>query len=368
MYAAAARAAYETSMSARTSPADHTSAQQPHDRDPAGGRTAATMIKSALSELCVRVLSLLCVPLVLRCLAVWQGVAARAHELLCRLFAVAPCQAYEPRQSAVVIVNGSDDDVGRRLALDFSELGYAVFALCPDTQAVSPSESEPLRDASNVSSLIQEWHKRIKRSGRSPWGLLAPIVLDMNSGTQRTHAVETVDAYCATHNLRLVAVIVLPTPAPAPPRPLVGDAADVSAWAEIVRQCLVAPISVVHDYSNLLAAASGRVVLLLASGDQVGMRSAHLRTLESAAHLLREHLGLLGIRVSTVSTGPFAPAAKPSTHMVNVARPGAGALASSGQAGDRGPTVRSVIREVLQPFFVRYEDVWRTVYDIARSR
>lgn len=44
--------------------------------------------------------------------------------------------------------------------------------------------------------------------------MLAPIVLDMNSGAQRAHAVETVDAYCATHNLHLVAVIVLPPSAP----------------------------------------------------------------------------------------------------------------------------------------------------------
>ncbi|OJT14627.1 hypothetical protein TRAPUB_8873 [Trametes pubescens] len=272
---------------------------------------------SSVLQLCIEVLSCICVPLLLKCLAVWQGLARTAHELLSRFLALPPCQVYPPRESAVVIVGG-DDDVGRHLALTFSEQGCTVFALCPDHPAqASPAQSsrEAAQDTSNVSELIQEWHKRIKRSGRSPrWGLLAPIVLDMNSGAQRAHAVETVDAYCATHNLHLVAVIVLPSSAPAPPRPepqpLAGGAADVAAWADVVRRCLVAPIAVVHGYSKLLAAASGRVVLVLASGDQLGMHSAHLHALESAAQFLRREWGLLGIRVATVSAGPFAPASK----------------------------------------------------------
>ncbi|KAH9857058.1 hypothetical protein C2E23DRAFT_865675 [Lenzites betulinus] len=270
-----------------------------------------------LLELCVRVLSVVFVPPLLRCLAVWERGAARAHDLLCRFFAMPPCQVYGPRESAVVIV-GADDDVGRHLALDFSERGCTVFALCPDRPASGSSEA--VRDASNVSSLIQEWHKRIKRSGRAPWGLVAPIVLDMTSGAQRTHAVETVDAYCGTHNLHLVAVIVLQTSGPAPPKPLAGGAADVAAWAAIVRQCLVDPISVVYGYADLLAAASGRVVLLLASGDQLGRPSAHLRAFESAAQYLRRDFDLLGIRVATVSAGPFAPASKPAAQMANAAR------------------------------------------------
>ncbi len=92
----------------------------------------------------------------------------------------------------------------------------------------------------------------------------------------------------------------------------------------------MAPIAVVHGYSKLLAAASGRVVLVLAcelfpaspspcgvchsiwhaAGDQLGMYSAHLHALESAAQFLRREWGLLGIRVATVSAGPFAPASK----------------------------------------------------------
>ncbi|EIW60062.1 uncharacterized protein TRAVEDRAFT_45314 [Trametes versicolor FP-101664 SS1] len=280
------------------------------------GARPSTLFSSVL-QLCIEVLSCIYVPLLLKCLALSQGVARTAHELLSRFLTLPPCQVYPPRESAVVIVGG-DDDIGRHLALTFSEQGCTVFALCPDQPASAPaspaqSSREAAQDASNVSALIQEWHKRIKRSGRSPrWGLLAPIVLDMNSGAQRAHAVETVDAYCATHNLHLVAVIVLPPSAPAPPQPqpLAGGAADVAAWAEVVRRCLVAPISVVHGYSKLLAAASGRVVLVLASGDQLEMRSAHLHALESAAQFLRREWGLLGIRVATVSAGPFAPASK----------------------------------------------------------
>lgn len=47
-------------------------------------------------------------------------------------------------------------------------------------------------------------------------------------------------------------------------KPAVSGQTDVSAWAKIVRQCLVDPITVVQDYAPLLATASGRVVVLLA--------------------------------------------------------------------------------------------------------
>ncbi|KAI0372840.1 hypothetical protein BV20DRAFT_963243 [Pilatotrama ljubarskyi] len=315
-------------------------------------------------HLWVRVVSYLTFSILLKCLALCGRISTWAHERLSQYFALSPCPVYGPRESAIVIIGG-DHDVGRHLALNFSELGCTVFALCSDRQA-SP-HTEPFQNASNVSSLIQEWHKRIKRSGRSPWGLVAPIVLDMNSGAQRAHAVETVDAYCVTHNLHLVAVIVLPTNAPASPKPLASGPTGVSAWAEIVRRCLVDPISAVHGYSSLLAAASGRVVLLLASGDQVGRDSAQLAALESAARFLRREIGPLGIRVSTVSTGPFAPTSKLSVPTVNDAS-AAETFASSGSEGAHNRSVGSTIREVLRHFFVRYEDLWCTLHDIVRSR
>ena len=111
-------------------------------------------------------------------------------------------------------------------------------------------------------------------------------------------------------------------------KPAVSGQTDVSAWAKTVRQCLVDPITVVQDYAPLLATASGRVVVLLAcelsapspvrvpqfprtAGDQLGMGSAHLVTLESAAQFLRQQLSSLEIRVATVSTGPFARTSRP---------------------------------------------------------
>ncbi|KAI8998471.1 hypothetical protein BD414DRAFT_407239 [Trametes punicea] len=265
---------------------------------------------------CVVVLLYLCLSLLFKCLSVWERIKARSHERLCDLLAISPCQVYEPEESAVVIIGG-DEGVGRHIALNFSERGCTVFVLCPE--ALPLPQDQARQDRSNASSLIQEWHQRIKRSGRSPWGLVAPIVLDMSSGAQRTHAYETVDAYCAAHHLQLAAVIVLPTSVristPGAPRSLVRGRTDVSAWADIVRRCLVEPVSVVQDYSNMLAAASGRVVLLAASDDPAWTPSAYVRTLESAARFLRQELGSAGIRVSTVSTGPFAPASKLTAHM-----------------------------------------------------
>lgn len=85
----------------------------------------------------------------------------------------------------------------------------SVREICTDSLPLFPVSLNTSRP-----QLIQEWHTRIKKSGHStsPWGLLAPIVLDMTSHAQRTRAFETVDAYCATHTLYLVAVIVLPAP------------------------------------------------------------------------------------------------------------------------------------------------------------
>ncbi|OBZ75431.1 hypothetical protein A0H81_04125 [Grifola frondosa] len=79
-------------------------------------------------------------------------------------------------------------------------------------------------ETSNISSLLYEWHNKRKKSEHSPWGLVAPIVLDTGSASQRAHAFETVHAYCAAHALHLVSLIVSPPCAPlypwelAPPR------------------------------------------------------------------------------------------------------------------------------------------------------
>ena len=234
--------------------------------------------------------------------ALLDSVISTAHDRLCGLLALPPCDVHDPRESAVLIAGGDDGeysrmaaprssyrvvrharpiempmhllisslypargalvraDIGRPAAFSFSQLGYTVFVLCPDKP---PAPLVHADAGANVSSssvsaqiafmparplnpslrhnrcspcgtlllgvaqrttvpcapphaqLIQEWHQRIKRSPGSPgapWGLVAPIVLDMSSRAQRTRAFETVDAYCSTHHLRLVAALVLPPP------------------------------------------------------------------------------------------------------------------------------------------------------------
>ncbi|KAI0332105.1 hypothetical protein GY45DRAFT_1321406 [Cubamyces sp. BRFM 1775] len=187
----------------------------------------------------------------------------------------------------------------------------------------------------------------------------------MTSGTERAHAFETVDAYCTTHDLHLAAVFVLSATAPAPLKPAISGRTDVSAWAKTVRQCLVDPITVVQDYAPLLATASGRVVVLLASGDQEGMGSAHLVTLESAAQFLRQQLGTLDIRVATVSTGPFARMSRP---LAPTGSDASRTLAWGQRVEECGSGIRSAIGAASQHFFVRYEDVWTICHNIVRLR
>ncbi|KAI0724048.1 hypothetical protein C8T65DRAFT_734550 [Cerioporus squamosus] len=313
---------------------------------------------------CTRIVISMFFRLLLGAFSAIQRCTAGAHERLCRFFWLAQSAVHANRQSAIVIVGG-DDDIGRHIALDFSELGYTVFVLCPDRHRdpqTLASSSTP--DASNVSSrLIQDWHQRIKRSGRSPspWGLVAPIVLDMTSSTQRIRAVETVDAYCASHCLHLVAVIVQAAPGSSTSKPG-REALDVTAWGDVVSQCLVQPLSLVQDYVSLLAAATGRVVLLHTSGHQPWSPSLHKSIILSAAQYLRQELDSQSIKVSTVSVGPFAPSFKSPELTHNEA----GTFAWS----ERGfmPSVRNTIEGVLLQFFVSPEDLRCTLLDIIRSR
>ncbi|KAI0709442.1 hypothetical protein C8Q76DRAFT_770269 [Earliella scabrosa] len=261
------------------------------------------------STLCLfaRIILFIALRLLLETFSIFQSLSYAVHERLCRFFALPPCQVHGPRESAIVIVGG-DDALGRHIAFDCSEQGYTVFALCPDRHPAI--EAAP--DASNVSSLIQEWHQRIKRSGHStsPWGLVAPIVLDMTSSAQRTRAFETVDAYCATHSLHLVAVIVLPPSNYITSKPACTGPVTISAWGNVVRESLVEPISVIQDYVRLLAAVSGRVVLVLASGHQPWISSLSKGALRSVAQYLRQELDVLGIKISTIVAGPSAPVGK----------------------------------------------------------
>ncbi|PIL24161.1 hypothetical protein GSI_13914 [Ganoderma sinense ZZ0214-1] len=316
----------------------------------------------------------LCISLqmLLAALSLVERVSDAAHERLCQFLCLPACEVRGPGNSAVVVVGG-DDALGRHVALSFSQLGYTVFALCPDKpQAQVPSDA----DASNVSSLIQEWHQRIKRSGHSPWGLVAPIVLDVNSDAQRARAVETVDAYCAAHNLHLVALLLVPwrgcTSSKALQSGRAGMDLNVSAWYEALRSHLVEPISIVQDYVGALAVASGRVIVLFSSGHQPWLPSLqrlHKDTLLSAAHFLSQELDPLGIKVSTVSIGPSAPVNASQITHVETSRGHSSARRAARNLGTAGHLwgIPKTIEGVLNYFTVDHEEVWQTVQSIIRS-
>lgn len=196
--------------------------------------------------------------------------------------------------------------VGRNAALSFSELGYTVFALCPNRQEESGPHltSGRSRDVASVRSvlcirpflgsglshrrkprsspkkkLLYIWHNRKERSRSIPWGMVAPMPLNLWSRSQREAVHETVHAHCTNHDLHLVALIISPTSNPlrgtSPPfkfenasdsteRPDVppGIHADEDAWRISVVDEVTEPVIMACDYRTLLSEASGRVIIL----------------------------------------------------------------------------------------------------------
>lgn len=124
------------------------------------------------------------------------------------------------------------------------------------------------------------WHKEKERSGHPAWGLVAPIVLDTQSGTQRTRASETIHAYCDNHSLYLAALVILsPHPEtsawnePASPKdqsPVImtskrrsdRDLTEALMWGDIVSQSIKEPVLLAQDYVEMLSEASGRVIVI----------------------------------------------------------------------------------------------------------
>lgn len=177
----------------------------------------------------------------------------------------------------------SHPGVGRNAALSFSELGYTVFALCPNRQ----EQSGHSRDVASVSpsfpwhisllpfhpKLLYIWHNRKERSRSIPWGLVAPMQLNLWSRSQREAVHETVRAHCNTYHLHLVALLISHDS-----KPLHGtslpflDAPDATespethidedAWRISVLDEVTEPVLMACDYKSLLAEASGRVIVL----------------------------------------------------------------------------------------------------------
>jgi hypothetical protein len=163
--------------------------------------------------------------------------------------------------------------VGRNAALSLSELGYTVFALCPPN---GQEESGPhltsgrSRQVASVRSafswqwlilislrkLLYIWHNRKERSRSIPWGMVAPMPLNLWSRSQREAVHETVRAHCTNYDLHLVALVISSTD-----RPDVSHQ-DQDAWRIGVVDQVTEPVIMASDYSALLSEASGRVIIL----------------------------------------------------------------------------------------------------------
>ncbi|KAH9981263.1 hypothetical protein BGW80DRAFT_322020 [Lactifluus volemus] len=122
-------------------------------------------------------------------------------------FSAVPPRASFPTEKCAILIIGAQEGVGRNAALRFSELGYTVFALCPNRYEDSGHSPSPGRSA-DVASLLYTWHNRKERSRSIPWGLVAPMQLNLWSRPQREAVHETVRAHCSAYGLHLVALVI----------------------------------------------------------------------------------------------------------------------------------------------------------------
>ncbi|KAI0341758.1 hypothetical protein BDW22DRAFT_1358624 [Trametopsis cervina] len=248
-----------------------------------------------------------------------EALFTRIFEWESRLLAVPACGAYTPQQSAIVIIGGEAAGLGRAVSLSLSERGFTVFALCSaGLETVDPSRQASSTKSSDVSSLLFAWHRRKEKLPHTSWGLVAPILLDMRSGVQRTHAFETVHAYCVKHSLNLAALIVL-VPASAAKRKEHGSrhpnvSMDLahpdehpSTQEAPETQSLMDPVLVIEDYIDMLALAAGRVVFLTHGPLECYLcRPVALLdgVIQRIAQNMSQQLESVGIRVCSISVGP----------------------------------------------------------------
>lgn len=125
--------------------------------------------------------------------------------------------------------------------------------------------------------LLYIWHNKKERSRSIPWGLVAPMKLNLWSRSQREAVHETVRAHCNANDLHLVALVIsshsktLRGTSPVfetaldsterldiPPE----THADEDAWRNSVLDEVTEPVIMACDYKTLLAEASGRVIIL----------------------------------------------------------------------------------------------------------
>ena len=163
--------------------------------------------------------------------------------------------------------------------------------------------------------------------------------LNMWSQSQRQAVLDTVSAHCNAYGLRLVALIISHD-FKSPPRTEISfmGALDATgradrpqesglnedAWRNAVLGEVTEPVLMAHDYRNLLAEASGRIIILsnfadsrcggsvlwfsisytLDTGTPLALLSLTSRT--ATAESLANMLEFEGIRVSSIYFGPLA--------------------------------------------------------------
>ena len=120
--------------------------------------------------------------------------------------------------------------------------------------------------------LLYIWHNRKERSRSIPWGLVAPMKLNLWSRSQREAVHETVRAHCNANDLHLVALVisshstspVFETALDSTERPdmIPETHADEDTWRTSVLDEVTEPVIMACDYKTLLSEASGRVIIL----------------------------------------------------------------------------------------------------------
>lgn len=250
-------------------------------------------------------------------LSSFEDISSRLFERASDFSGVPPRASFPTEKCAILILGAQEgasftppiklnfdactpeSGVGQNAALRFSELGYTVFALCPNRHEHSLSSGGKSTDVASVRSIIQlflasaylpqkkkppdyskllyTWHNRKERSRSIPWGLIAPMQLNLWSRPQREAVRETVRAHCSAYDLHLVALVIshdsksLRDASPSFVDVLdATDRADVpseshgeeDAWRNSVLGEVTEPVLMARDYKNLLAEASGRVIIL----------------------------------------------------------------------------------------------------------
>jgi hypothetical protein len=216
---------------------------------------------------------------------------------------------------------------GRRLG----EIGASVF---PWQRLISPSKTP------SHSKLLYTWHNRKERLRSIPWGLVAPMQLNLWSRSQREAVHQTVRAHCNTYDLHLVALVIShDSKSPRSTTPSFLNASDTTeptdvppdsdsdidedSWRTSVLDEVIEPVLMACDYKTLLAEASGRVIILSNSAEgrcdgispwsmpnayETGspLASLSLTSRKAAAESLAVVLESHGIRVSSIYFGPLA--------------------------------------------------------------